>query len=264
MRVGLVDTHVHLQLRDFDADREAVFHRAHDAGVDGFVVVGFDEETSRKAVRLAEEQADCWATVGLHPHDARNWSERLHATLRDLAEHPKVVAIGETGLDYYRNLSPREAQVHAFRRQIELARQLGKPLVIHNRDATGDALDIIEREADGVPTVLHCFSGDERDAERALRLGCFFGIGGPVTYPKSDTLRAVVRHLPSERFFVETDAPWLAPQTRRGGRNEPAFVRMTAEQIARVWGESVDVTAQRTTENACAFFGIRLETTARN
>lgn len=264
MPAALFDTHVHLQLRDFDADRDDALRRARDAGVAGFLVVGFNEATSRAAVRLADEQPDCWATVGLHPHDARDWSERLRSTLRDLARHPKVVAVGETGLDYYRNLSPREAQAIAFEAQIELARQVAKPLVIHSRDAMDDTLATIEQSAEGLPALLHCFSGNARDAERAVELGCFFGIGGTVTYTKLDALRDVVRDLPEERFVVETDAPWLAPQTWRGVRNEPAFMPLTAEGIARARGESDEAVARRTTENACAFFGIRLAPIARN
>jgi len=264
MSFTLVDTHVHLQLRDFDADRDAVFQRAREAGVRGFLIVGFNEETSRNAIRLAEEERDCWATVGLHPHDARDWSGRLRSTFCELAEHPKVVAIGETGLDYYRNLSPRSAQIRAFREQIALAAQLGKPLVVHNRDATEDVLDTLARHAEGVPTVLHCFTGETSDAVRALDIGCYLGIGGPVTYPRAESLREVVRHLPAERFFGETDAPWLAPQGRRGGRNEPAFLRLTAEHIARIRGEPLALLARQMTTNACAFFGISVERIAQS
>lgn len=258
MSFVLFDTHAHLQLRDFDRDRENVFQRAREAGLRGFLVVGFDEKSSLEAVRLAEERSDCWATVGLHPHDARNWNDVFHSRLEELACHPKVVAVGETGLDFYRDLSPREAQEKAFLGQIQIASRLSKPLVIHNRNATPEVLETLARHAEGIPIVLHAFNGDEHDADRALALGCLLGIGGPVTYPKAEPLREGIKHLPPERFFLETDAPWLSPQPRRGRRNEPAFLRFIAEEVARLRNESLESLARQTTQNACRFFGLPL------
>jgi TatD DNase family protein len=261
VNIALTDTHAHLQLAEFDRDREAVLKRAQEAGVTTILNIGFNLDTSRKAIRLAEQYAHCWATVGLHPHDARDWNPRLRETLRDLAGHPKVCAIGEAGLDYYRDLSPRDAQKAAFLGQIELARELGLPLVIHNRDAMSDMLATLKAHGKGVPCLLHCFSGDVTDAKDALSLGCFFGIGGPVTYPKSRDLREVAAKLPADRFMVETDAPWLTPQFRRGKRNEPAYVRATALEVADVRKVSLEALAAQTTQTAQAFF--RFEKTAR-
>ncbi|MBM3216138.1 TatD family deoxyribonuclease [Candidatus Poribacteria bacterium] len=251
---GLFDTHAHVQIRDFDADRDETLDRARDAGVTTILNVGFSLDTSRKAIRLAERHDDCYATVGLHPHDARDWSSALRDELAKLAEHPKVVAVGEAGLDYYRDLSPRDRQAEAFLGQIALARETNLPLIIHNRDATDDLLRILESDAEGVSCLLHCFSADWAAAERALALGCCFGIGGPVTYPKSEALREVVRRLPADRFVIETDAPWLAPQPKRGKRNEPAYVRATAERTADVRRISIEDVAAQTTANARAFF----------
>jgi TatD DNase family protein len=258
MRPTLFDTHAHLQLASFDDDREEALARARDAGVQAVLTVGFTLATSRLAVALAERHADCWATVGLHPHEAREWSPRLRDALRDLAQHPRVRAIGEAGLDYYRDLSPREAQEEAFVGQMALARELGLPLVVHNRDATGDMLDLVERYASGITCLLHAFSGDWPTAHRALGLGCAFGIGGAVTYRKADLLRDAVARLPVGSFVVETDAPWLPPQSRRGRRNEPAFLRETAEAIARVRHVAPETLADETTQSALRFFGMEI------
>ncbi|GIX07088.1 MAG: hydrolase TatD [Candidatus Poribacteria bacterium] len=257
-RPVLVDTHAHLMLDRFDPDREAVLRRAQEAGVAAVVNIGFDLETAEGAIRLAEVYPSCWATVGLHPHEAERWGPALAERLRKLAEHPKAIAIGEAGLDYYRNRSPRERQVEALIGQIQLARELSLPLVVHNREATEDLLNLIEAYADGVPVLLHCFSDDRSAMERAAALGCFFGLGGPVTYPRSEALREAVAAMPADRILLETDAPWLPPQPVRGKRNEPAYVRFTAEVVAQVRREPVAVLARRSTQNAERFFGRRL------
>lgn len=253
----LIDTHAHLQLPEFDADREAVLRRAEEAGVEAVVNIGIDAASSLAAVRLAEEHSICWAAVGLHPHEAGSWSGSVKRELRALSQHPKAVAVGETGLDFYRNRASKADQMRAFQGQMELAAETQLPLVIHQRSASDDLLDALEASGMGASALLHCFSGSVEEAERAAGLGCSFGLGGILTYPKSDDLRRAVETLPSGRVMVETDSPWLAPQAWRGKRNEPSYVRATAEAVASARGESFERAAQNTSEAARRFF--RLE-----
>ncbi len=256
MALDLFDTHAHTQISTYDADRDDVYVRAADAGVHGIVNVGIDALTSHAAVDLAESHAACWATAGLHPHDAAGWSVELRDELRDLAEHPRVVAIGETGLDYYRDRCHPAIQQAAFRGQIELAADAGLPLVIHNRDATDDVLATLDDYRGSVRALLHCF-GDSYDvATRALGMGCTLGIGGVVTYPKSADLRATVARLPEDAFVLETDCPWLTPQFRRGKRNEPAYVAAVADTVAEARGVDLNDLASATSRTARAFFSL--------
>jgi len=247
----LFDTHAHLHLDEFDADRAEVLARARAAGVDGFLTVGIDAEDSGKAVALAEAEPDVWATVGIHPHEAATADEAALERLRRLALHStRVVAVGETGLDYYRNLAPREVQLGAFRRQIALARELGRPLVIHCREAHADLLAVLREErAAEVGGIMHCFSGDAAHALACLDLGFLISIAGPVTYPNARKLPEVVRAVPLDRLVVETDCPFLPPQPYRGKRNEPAFMIHTAERVAGLAGVPIEELAVRFTEN---------------
>lgn len=256
MGVELFDTHAHVQLSAFDDDRAEAMSRAREVGVRSVLNVGIDAKSSRAAASLADENAACWATAGLHPHDAEAWTDDLGRELADIAENPRVVAIGEAGLDYYRDLSPRDAQASAFRAQIELSIDLGLPLVIHNRDATDDVLTILAEYTGSVRPLLHCFGGTGEVADRALEVGCLLGIGGTVTYPKSHELRDAVAGLPDGSFVLETDSPWLTPQFRRGKRNEPAYVAVVAERVAEVRGVPVDALARTTTATARRFFDI--------
>jgi TatD DNase family protein len=245
----LIDSHAHIQLDRFDADREAVLERAQEAGVHAILVIGFDLETSRGAIELAEKYDQIYATVGMHPHDARDLDDETVRIFRDLTTHPKVVALGEMGLDYYRDLSPRPVQQEAFERQLDLAEELNLPIVIHNREAYHDILPILGARRGKIRGVMHCFSGDVEIMHQSLTLGFYIGIGGPVTYRRSDALQGVAREVPADALLVETDCPWLAPQFRRGKRNEPAYVRATAEKIAGLRGISLEAIGEMTTQN---------------
>lgn len=253
----LVDTHAHLDFDDFDADREEVIRRAREAGIRYIINPGADLESSRRATALAEAHADIFAAVGVHPHAADSLTEEAWQELRRLAHHPRVVAIGEIGLDYYRDLSPRPVQRAAFRRQLELAAELGLPVIIHDRDAHEDVLAVLEQwraEGNNLPILFHAFSGDLAVAQRVLRMGGYIAVGGPVTFTNARRLPAILPQLPLERLVVETDCPYLAPHPYRGQRNEPAYLRLVAEKLASLYQRPVEEIARRTTENARRLF----------
>jgi TatD DNase family protein len=256
---GLIDTHTHLSLRQFRHDREAVIARAIEAGVEAMVEVGVDLVTSRKAVELARSHPRVWATVGIHPHEAKDLDGAALDELRRLAGDERTVAVGEIGLDYHRDLSPRSRQRRAFVEQIALAQELGLPIVVHVREAYRDALDILAAEARGLDGVLHCWSGDIAQARRALDLGFYLGVGGSITYD-GRRVGEIVRRVPLTSIVLETDAPYLAPVPHRGGRNEPAYVRYVAEHVARLLGVDVDQIAATTGRAARELFGaLRLD-----
>ena len=256
----IVDTHAHLDFRAFDEDREHVIARARAAGVQWIINPGTDLESSRRAVHLAESYPEVYAAVGVHPHDAKNVTEFTLRELRGLARHSKVVAIGEIGLDYYRDLSPRAVQRSVFRRQLELADELGVPVILHDRDAHRDILAILEewKTAGGsvAPTLFHAFSGDEAMAHHVLGMGCYIAIGGPVTFRNARQLARIVPAIPLDRLVCETDCPFLTPHPHRGKRNEPAYVRLVVEKVAELRGESVAAVARQTTLNARTLFGL--------
>jgi TatD DNase family protein len=253
----LSDTHAHLNLSDYESDRAEVIERARAAGVGFIVNVGFDLATSRESVALAGAHDFIYASVGLHPHEAATLDDGLLDALRLAARSPKVVAIGETGLDYYRNLSPAADQERAFRSQIRLARELGLPLIIHNRAALDQVLRIVDDERAGeVGGVMHCFPGDAEYAREVVARGFFVGIGGPVTYAPGGRLVDVAASLPLSRLLLETDAPWLPPVPHRGKRNEPSYVALVAATVARIRGISVDDLGRATTGNAVKLFRI--------
>jgi TatD DNase family protein len=257
MTPDLFDTHAHLHFPEFDADREAMLERARVSGVRRMLTIGTDVETSQASIALAAREADVWATVGIHPHDAAEADAAALAEIERLASEPRVVAVGEIGLDYFRDLSPREDQHRAFRALIGIARRAGKPVVIHCRDAHEDTLAILaeERVAD-VRGIMHCFSGDVAIARRCLDLGLLISLAGPVTYPNARSLPEVARFVPGDRLVVETDCPFLPPQGYRGKRNEPAYLSITATRVAELRGETIDGLAARTTANARALLGI--------
>ena len=255
----LVDTHLHLDFDAFNADRDAVVERAVAAGVTRMITIGISRETSRRAVALAEQYEAVYAAVGIHPNESAEWDETVKAELRELAAHPKVVAIGEIGLDYYWDRVPRERQQAVFRAQLDLAAELGLPVVIHDREAHADALRVVQGwVAEAAPGerrgVFHCFSGDEEMARQALDLGFFIGVDGPVTFKNARRLQALVAALPLERLLVETDAPFLTPHPHRGKRNEPAYVRLVVEKVAALHGVSPAEVARTTTQNAVRLF----------
>jgi len=260
----LIDTHAHLDFEQFDADRAAVLERARAAGVAAMVNVGADLASSRRAVTLAGQHLPVYASVGVHPHEAKMLDGAALAELRVLAGRPKVVAVGEIGLDFYRDLSPRDLQRRAFQAQLAWAAQLGKPVIVHDRDAHDEVLQILTDwagTAAGSPLagrlgVLHSFSGDLAMAERAIELGFYIAVSGPVTYHNARRLPEVVRAVSLDRLLVETDCPYLPPHPHRGQRNEPAHVRLVAEQIAAIRGVTFDQVAQATTANACRLFDL--------
>jgi TatD DNase family protein len=237
----VVDTHAHIAL--CEGDPAAVVKRAQGVGLTRILTVGLDEESNRDAVEIARAHEPVFAAVGRHPNSAEGFDERAEADLRELAADPQVKAIGETGLDFYRNRAPREDQMGAFRAQIRIAREVAKPLVIHMRsgdgegaDAVGDSFSLLAEEAVGVDVVLHCFSAPPERVAEAVANRWFCSFAGNVTYPKSGALREAARLVPDDLILVETDAPFLAPQSRRGKPNEPALVVETAREIAAARG----------------------------
>ena len=253
----LFDTHAHLHFPGFDEDRDAVLARARAAGVRRMVTIGTDGETSRAALALADRHPDVWATAGVHPHDAAESDEAAQAEVERIAAERRVVAIGEIGLDFFRNLSPPETQERVLRRFLALARRLRKPVVLHCRDAHAEILALLgeERVAE-VGGIMHCFSGDVAIARRCLDLGLLISLAGPVTYPNARALPDVARFVPGDRLVLETDCPFLPPQGYRGKRNEPAYLTITAARVAELRGEPLDDLAARTTANACRLFGV--------
>lgn len=247
----LIDSHAHLDDRAFAKDRAAVIARAFGEGI-GVITIGADLASSREAVRLAGRHRGMWATVGVHPHDAKTVTDDVLVELEALSAG--AVGVGEIGLDYYRDLSPRDVQRRVFAAQLDLAARRGLPLVIHDRESTDDLLAVLRQRDATYRGVIHSFLGDRTLAETFLDLGFHLGIGGPVTFPKNQLLRDAVRRIPVERILLETDCPYLTPVPYRGRRNEPAYVRYVAETIAELKGLPVEDVARRTTENARRLF----------
>jgi TatD DNase family protein len=253
----LFDTHAHIDAAEFGKDLVEVWQRAQQAGVTRVINVAIDLPSARRAVDLANAHEGIYATVGVHPHFAKDFGPSQMQAMVELARQPRVVAIGETGLDFYRDRSPRDAQRQAFREQIRLARRLRLPVVIHDRNAHAETMAILkEEEAADVGGVWHCFSGDVRLAREVLAMGFFISFAGPLTYPKADSLREVARQVNLSRVLIETDCPYLTPQAHRGKRNEPAFVYYVAEALANIRGMTVERVAELTTANARRLFRI--------
>ena len=255
----LFDSHAHLHVAEYAGDLDAVLDRARAAGVVGMVTIGTDRETNRAAVALAEKHADIRATVGIHPHDAAEATDADFHEMERLTASPAVVALGEMGLDFFRNLSPPDVQTRVLRRQLALARELGTPVVLHCRDAHAETLAILaeERVAD-VGGVMHCFSGDVDIARRCLDLGLYLSLAGPVTYRNARALPDVARFAPRDRLVLETDCPFLPPHPHRGRRNEPAYVALTAARVAELRGEDPEALAAATADNAARLFNLPL------
>jgi TatD DNase family protein len=254
---ALVDTHAHLHDSAFDADRADVIARARVASVTRLLTIGTDVPTSAAAVALAAAEPDIYAAVGIHPHDASTADEAALERIAALARGPRVVAIGEIGLDYYRDHSPHPVQRTALIAQLRLARAVGKPVLLHCREAHADLLEICGAEGVGaVGGILHCFSGDLEVARQGLALGLLISIAGPVTYPNARRLAEVVRALPLDRLVLETDCPYLPPQPWRGKRNEPAYLPVTAGRVAELQGVPVAMVAAQTTANAARLLGL--------
>jgi TatD DNase family protein len=253
----LIDTHAHLEMREFNDDREDVIKRAREAGVEYIVTIGTTVESSRDAVLLADKYDFIYAAVGIHPHEVKDILHPAYEIIRHFAQHKKVVAYGEIGLDYHYEHSPRSDQKRKFRDMLREARELDLPIIVHDRDAHEDTLQILSEEwSPDLGGVMHCFSGDVAMAKKVIEMGFSISIAGPVTFPKAEALREVVKQVPIEHLLVETDAPYLAPQPMRGKRNEPAFVRHTAEAIAKIKGLTFEDVARITSFNAMQLFGI--------
>jgi TatD DNase family protein len=250
----LVDSHAHLQWTSFDKDRERVINRAMEADVKYIVNIGYDLDGSKKAIELAEKYEGLYATIGMHPHNASEFNEKVLDGLRRLSENPKVVAIGEIGLDYYRNLSPKAAQQKAFEAQLILAQELELPVVIHDRDAHADVLKTLSKFKGKLTGVMHCFSGSLEMAEQCVKMDYYISFAGPITFPNANKLHETAKTIDLDKILIETDCPWLAPQEMRGKRNEPAFLPFTAEKIANIRGISLDALAEATTKNTKQIF----------
>lgn len=253
----LFDTHVHLNAEQFEEDLTEVITRAQEAGVANMIVVGFDRPTITKAMELVETYDFLYAAVGWHPVDAIDMTDADLEWIESLAAHPKVVAIGEMGLDYYWDKSSKEIQMEVFRKQIRLAKRVKLPIIIHNREATADIITILrEEEASLVGGIMHCFSGSVETAKECLEMNFYISLGGPVTFKNAKKPKEVAAEVPLDRLLIETDCPYLAPHPFRGKRNEPAYVKLVAEQIASIKQVSVEEVARITTENAKKIFGI--------
>jgi len=249
------DAHAHLEMPEFDPDRPLVIERAVARGITGIITIGTDLESNQKALALAKTYRNIWATVGFHPHDAASFYPEILPQLAKLSLDPLVVAIGEIGLDFYRNLSPQIQQKKTFRLMIQLARDLGLPVIIHDREAHADVLSIIrEEKAWEVGGVFHCFSGDWEMAKKCLDLNFFLSITGAVTYKKRSVLEEVIRHAPLESLLLETDAPYLTPHPFRSKRNEPAYLVHTAEQVAKIRGMTLSDLSQSILQNTYRAF----------
>ncbi|WP_147805121.1 TatD family hydrolase [Alkalicoccus halolimnae] len=253
----LIDTHVHLNADQFAEDTEEVIGRAREAGVEKMVVVGFDTKTIQIAMELVEKYDFLYAAVGWHPVDAVDCDEEKLAWIEELAAHPKVVAIGETGLDYHWDKSPHEVQKKVFRQQIALAKKVKLPVIIHDREAHEDIVEVLrEEKAEEIGGIMHCFQGDAAMAKACLDMNFYISFGGPVTFKNAKLPKEVAVTVPDERLLVETDAPFLAPHPYRGKRNEPAYVKLVAEQLAELRGVSYEELAEMTTTNAERLFSI--------
>jgi TatD DNase family protein len=260
MTLHLVDTHAHLDMDDFDSDRDDVLSRAQAAGVEKIVTVGIDVASSRKAIGLAEKYSWIYPAVGVHPHDAKKVEWPDISRLRELAAHPRVVAIGEIGLDFYRNISPREKQLQVVNWQLDLAADLNLPVIIHARQAARETIGVlsewVKRKSSSNYTprgVIHCFSEDENVARQYLKLGFLISFAGYVSYPSSKAA-LIARSIPLESIMVETDSPFLPPQEYRGKRCEPAYVAITAGVLANAFGMELEEFGRKTSENAARLF----------
>lgn len=253
----LFDTHVHLNAEQYEEDLEEVIMRAREAGVEKMVVVGFDRPTIERAMELIEQYDFLYASIGWHPVDAIDMTEEDLIWIEELSKHPKVVAIGEMGLDYHWDKSPKDVQKDVFRQQIQLAKKVKLPIIIHNREATADIVEILKEEnAAEVGGIMHCFSGSPETAKECIDMNFYISLGGPVTFKNARKPKEVAAEIPLEKLLIETDCPYLAPHPFRGKRNEPSYVKLVCEQIAEIKNIPVEEVAAITTENAKKLFAI--------
>lgn len=255
----MIDTHAHLDFPQYDTDRDKIIEQAFSSGLEAIVNIGVDLNSSEKSIKLAERYKNIYATVGFHPHDASKLNQSSFKELEKLAAHPRVVAIGEIGLDFYRNLSPKESQIKAFREQLNLAKSLKLPVVIHIRNAYNKALEILTQEGKGLKGVLHCFSGDEKEAKEGLKLGFYLSFNGSLTYRNSKAAE-LIKKIPLGSILVETDCPYLTPEPFRNKRNEPRLVRLVTEKVVEISGShSFQELDEIFTQNAKKLFRLDLK-----
>ena len=255
----IFDTHCHLDDAKFDEDREEAYRRMTEARVTRCVCVGSDLESSRRCMALAETHAGVYAAAGVHPHEAKDAPPDYLDRLTDMLAHPRVKALGEIGLDYYYDLSPRDAQMRVMGEQVDLAVKLGKPVIFHIRDAHGDMVDFFRSRKHLPEWIIHCFSGSPEIAREYVKMGFYISFAGPLTFKKAPHLQAAAREVPLDRLLVETDSPYLAPEPVRGRRNEPANVQYTLRKLAELREIPEEDMAEITWNNACALYGIPLE-----
>jgi TatD DNase family protein len=252
-----IDSHVHLDDKKYSHDREEVIQRAWEQDLDLIINVGESVGSSLKTIELAEKHPYIYASVGIHPHHAQEIREHDIAKIKELSQKEKVIAIGEIGLDYYYDFSPREAQLDLFLKQLALAKDLSLPIIVHNRESDNDCLAGFQRLfSSKVKGCMHCFSGDKEFALNCLDLGLYISFAGQITFPKADNLREVVKIVPLEKMLIETDSPYLAPQIKRGKRNEPAYVQYVAEKIAEIKNVTLEEVAETTSQNTKTLFSL--------
>lgn len=255
----LIDSHAHIDMLEFDRDREEMLSRARQKGVNAIVTIGTDLKSSRKSIELAQSHPDIFTSVGFHPHDAAAVNDESLKELKELAQQPKIVAIGEIGLDFYRNYAPRPRQLEAFQKQLEMAYELHFPVIIHSRNAQKETWDILSQWVNSTDNgrhrgVIHCFSGDIDLANRYIDMGFFISLAGPVTYPGATEKTRIAREIRLDKLLVETDCPFLTPLPYRGQRNEPSYVALTVERIATIREMKQEYIAEMTAQNAVELF----------
>lgn len=253
----LIDTHVHLNAHQYDEDLDEVIQRARENGLEKMVVVGFDRPTITRTMELIEEYDDIYGVIGWHPVDAIDCTDDDLAWIEELSKHEKIVGIGETGLDYHWDKSPKDVQKALFRKQLALAKRVNLPIIIHNRESTDDCVEILKEEnAQDIGGIMHAFSGDEKTADEIIAMNFYVSLGGPVTFKNAQLPKDIAVHVPLDKLLVETDAPYLTPHPYRGKRNEPAHVKLVAEKIAELRGMTYEDLAEATTENAKRLYNI--------
>lgn len=254
----LIDTHVHLNADHYDEDLDAVIDRARDAGIEKMVVVGFDRKTIERTMKLIDEYSDVYGVIGWHPVDAVDCTDEDLEWIEELSKHEKIVGIGETGLDYHWDKSPKGIQKEVFKKQIALAKRVNLPIIIHNRESTEDCVEILKEENAGeIGGIMHAFSADENVADEVIGMNFYISLGGPVTFKNAQLPKDIAVHVPLEKLLVETDAPFLTPHPYRGKRNEPSYVKLVAEKIAELRDMPYEAFAKATTENAERLFNFK-------
>jgi TatD DNase family protein len=255
----LIDSHAHLEMPEFKGDLDAVIQRAKESGVEYIFTVGTEKKDWKKALEIANSHPSIYAILGVHPHNVKEIDDETYPMLKELCRGGKVKAFGEIGLDFFRNLSPRDIQLKRFREQIELAKELGLPIVVHDREAHQETQEILKSEkAEECGGIIHCFSGDYEMAKVCIDMGFYISIPGSITFKNAESFREIVKKIPLEFLLVETDAPFLTPEPFRGKRNEPSYVRYTAQKVAEIKKVSLEKLSEVTTENTMRVYRMKV------